>query len=229
MNWRLNRPQYAFAWIIEQDVRYSGEWGIFFSKYGLSSSGADIICYVRPNQEKTHWLKCTYCTEEDKKAEMATFLPVVRYSTKAHATMRKILLAGKTGQHEFFVYAVAKHEGLVLQPFEKDEVIGRNYGAGCYWSTDRYKAELHDKEGRKRFDGKLYHPVKAEMAYTEVCFWERPNKENDFNMLKFFYRGSGLKVWDEENEKPLPIPAKIKQIFALNAVTWVEQNITWPR
>ena len=52
MDWRLARPQYKYAWIIEQDVRFAGTWSTFFNMHQAST--ADILCWVRPNQEKRH-------------------------------------------------------------------------------------------------------------------------------------------------------------------------------
>jgi hypothetical protein len=55
MDYRLKHTQYQYAWLIEQDVMYTGPWQDFFDEHDNgASSGHDLVGLIRKNDQMYH-------------------------------------------------------------------------------------------------------------------------------------------------------------------------------
>ncbi len=158
----LDNPEYDFYWLIEYDVRFSGDWRQFFNYFDRSK--ADLLsCYIRNYADTPNWpwwgLK--HPTKEIPLQERyASFEPIYRLSNRSLKLLDLLLRDGWRGHQEVVIPTLLYHYGFRLRDFggegkfvkPRDE--NRFY---LYNSTLRWRP-LIKRVGKN--DHKLYHPVK---------------------------------------------------------------------
>jgi hypothetical protein len=118
MNYRLKRGHYEQAWIVEQDVVFTGPWQSFFAIHDApGNANRDLIAHVRLNEAKYHWKACSFCDAQDRKDSMTALLPISRYSLRLHKAIKAVLNTGLTGHHELLTHAVAKRNNMQVTKY----------------------------------------------------------------------------------------------------------------
>lgn len=167
-------PGYDFYWIIEDDVRYNGNWQDFFEAF--SSCEADFVAtHIRTSQEVPFWywwstLANPYVTITFNK-RIRSFNPIYRISKAALAFLHKSLIQFWCGHHEVLIPTLLHNGGFTLVDmggtgsFAPDTFKNRFYEAGkpdikgeLTTGTMRYRPAF-DRVGEEK--NKLYHPVKV--------------------------------------------------------------------
>jgi len=180
----LKNPNYKYYWRVEYDVKFNGNWNIFFENF-LENNSDLIGLYVKnykddPNDSFSedfwpNWNKTNLKINNDKK--MAIFFAIQRFSNRALDLLNKKYKSGIYGFCELIVPTLVNLAGFKIQD------IGKKW-----YDIDTMR--FNDKPLSKK--NKLIHPVKN-YSLVKKCqllilrlynFILRKIK----NLLKFFYR-----------------------------------------
>jgi hypothetical protein len=165
-------PEYEYYWIIEDDVRFSGNWSLLFDS--LSTVNSDFIsCSIRNWNEEPGWCwwDLTHPTKElALEKRVASFNPVYRISNRALKFINNALLDGWSGHHEVLYPSLLKNGGFLIADFggEGSYVIpGFENKVYLADRPDQFKfGYLSTMKFRPVFNmigkipNKFYHPVK---------------------------------------------------------------------
>jgi GT2 family glycosyltransferase len=169
-------PGYEHYWVIEDDVRFSGDWALFFESF-LTIPSDFITCNIRYWKEDPYWYWWNLKHPSKKvplEKRLSSLNPIYRISNIALKFINMVLLDGWCGHHEVLLPTLLKYGGYQIADFA---------GNGKFVSPD-IKTQFYssDKSGmgnilnytmrsRPTFNtigtelNKLYHPVKD--FYTE--------------------------------------------------------------
>lgn len=168
----IAHSQYKYAWHIESDVFYTGEWkNVLVHR----DPKADFLCTKSFEQESESWWKklgngtCLVdgerCFDISKKQ---SYWMASRVSRRLALALMSSLQKGQvTGHHEALIAAFCQKRGFKLQKL-KWAMIGQAFHAGnTVPYSDRGKEKRSSTLARDGpvFPAKLYHPVKC-VAYS---------------------------------------------------------------
>ncbi|MEP6809217.1 MAG: hypothetical protein ABI992_03170 [Chthoniobacterales bacterium] len=178
MRFYLEQPRYEHYWIIENDVRYCGEWGTLFEE--LRTSEADLLCTTvqrrAENPGWAHWHTLgTGEVQVPPERQLKGFIPFGRVSRRLFAACDARYRAGWCGHSEVLWPTIALEAGMRVEDIGGDGNFtppawrGRHYyNAAQDWSlfpgTFVYRPCFTEQEicgPSGRFPGWLWHPVKA--------------------------------------------------------------------
>jgi hypothetical protein len=155
---------YDYYWLVEYDVRFSGDWRVFFDCFERNNSDF-LSTHLRHYSEKREWPwwrnlnhpRISIPLEE----RLRSFNPIYRISTSALKYLHQSHRQGWCGHFEVLVPTLLYHGGFKL------EDIG---GDGMFTPPDRmnrFYREADTFRWRPVFSevglemNKLYHPVKV--------------------------------------------------------------------
>jgi hypothetical protein len=130
-----SRANYEYYWVVEYDMRFSGNWATLFRYF--SNSKADLLTTSLQEEDQVpHWarweslhLPVGYDTGKRVKA----FLPIYRISNQALQRLDLVYRAGAAGHYEALLPSVLSQAGMSLEdlggdgPFTRAENINRFY------------------------------------------------------------------------------------------------------
>ena len=172
MQFYLANPDYDYYWLIEYDVRYSGEWDEFFGAF--SGTDADLItAHVYPYAVQSDWLwwHLDHPTKSiAPEGRLRSFNPVKRMSRRALQVIHECLREGWVGHQEVLIATLLFQRGLRIEdiggsgPFTPAERKNR------FFRSPRQNSQGHLREETHRFrpafpavgdePATIYHPVK---------------------------------------------------------------------
>ncbi len=167
--WRAH-PDHARYWVLEYDVRWSGEWRRFLAAF--EDEPADLLCPGiigrADDPDWYNWPSFTGPEDLPEERQLRAFLPVFRASAALMRRMDAAYRAGWGGHCECTWPTLAREAGLAVVDLGGDGALtparyrGRFYSntpAALYLApgTLVFKPVLH-RMGRKR--DMLWHPVK---------------------------------------------------------------------
>jgi hypothetical protein len=177
--------RYKYYWVIESDVEYRGNWGIFLSAY--SECGASLIgSHIHRHQQYPAWWWWNSLTfppnirlavGDLRKA----FLPVYRLSANALDVVDEAHRLGFRGHFEAIIPTVLNINGMAIEDFRniKECYLG-DIQDPCWsrtrLSTMRFRPEISLDEFINRGMGPLlFHPVKQDWAFdgSNVIQWRK--------------------------------------------------------
>jgi GT2 family glycosyltransferase len=196
----LNMPDYDYYWVIEYDVRFSGEWQLFFDCFQTVKSDF-LTCHIRSYAEDPHWP--WWKLNHPRKSiplhkRICSFNPIYRMSKDALFFLDKEFKDGWCGHHEVALPTLLHHNGFSIREisgkgkftipgmenkFYSD--VGYNRIGKLSKRTLRYRPAflLYGKERNK-----LYHPVKplTETLNENISFYLKKlaNQRARFYVLK---------------------------------------------
>jgi len=180
MKFFRENPKYDFYWLIEYDVRYTGEWAALFDE--LRTSPADLLgTNILTYKELTNWgwwgaehLPISFVPLEQR---IKAFLPFARASRTLLQTINDKYEAGWSGHHEMAWATICAHSSLKLEDigghsqFTPASRVGRHYMSNpMHWAlfpgTFVYRPGFSHQEimkvgTRLTGSGMLWHPVKV--------------------------------------------------------------------
>ena len=178
MRFFRDHPDYEHYWIIENDVRFCGEWSSLFND--LATSAADLLTTtVRTQAEDpswAHWPTLHTGSEEIPQARLLkAFIPFGRISRRLLEACDAKYRAGWCGHSEVLWPTIALAAGLSVEDiggdgsFTPPERRGRYYfNQADAWSlfpgTFVYRPCFTEQDivgPTGRFPGWLWHPVKG--------------------------------------------------------------------
>jgi hypothetical protein len=169
----MENPNYEYYWVIEDDVRFNGNWKLLFDTY-LSVSGDFITCHIcdwAKEPEWPWWLLLHNGHEEiSLNQRVRSFNPIYRISNNALKFLDNAMLDGWTGHHEVLMPTLLKRDGFRIIDFGGNgKYVLPGFTNRFYTSANPNTKGVLDK-GTMRFrpifnaiqsePNKLYHPVK---------------------------------------------------------------------
>lgn len=153
---------YDYYWLVEDDVRFSGEWKEFFGSFASCTSDF-LSSVIETKAENPNWywwtsLKTGNAVIAEEKL-LKSFNPIYRLYSQALACVDAHLRKGWMGHHEVLLPTLLYNKGFLLEDFggEGAFVCPENK-AKFYNDTSMHIAPVLPDD-RKNY---LFHPVKEE-------------------------------------------------------------------
>jgi hypothetical protein len=162
----LKHSDYDYYWLIEYDVRFSGEWRLFFDSFRANNSDF-LACNIRkyyqyPKYRWWHSLRQP-CNAMPLHKRLKCFSPIYRISNGALSCLHQRHCEGWSGHFEVLGPTLLYHAGFKLEDiggngvFTPPERMNRFYTEG-QGATVRWRP-IFTEVGPKA--NMLYHPVKV--------------------------------------------------------------------
>jgi hypothetical protein len=168
-----DNPKYKYYWLIEDDVRFSGDWSLIFNTFSKNQNHDLITSNIRHFEEQPDWYWWNSLTHENYKVpiekRIRSFNPIYRISNEALQYTDDLLVKGWRGHHEvLFPTLIQLGGGKLLDfggsgSFVPNDFCNRFYTSdsddvgGLSKGTMRYRPIM---KRRGKMANKLYHPVK---------------------------------------------------------------------
>ena len=171
------QPDYEFYWIVEYDVRYTGNWGALFNE--LRTSDADYLgTTIQDHDENPRWAFWPTLVNAPTGAlqRVRCFNPFCRVSNRALSAIDQWYRDGGTGHYELTWTSVCKTKGLKIEDlgssgrYTPQRWRGKHYSntplnpplsPGTFVFRPPFRADAIAKAGAKN-PGRpmLWHPIK---------------------------------------------------------------------
>lgn len=140
-----NNQSYDYFWVIENDVKFTGNWKILFDKY--EHLNCDLLaCHIGHRGDNWHWLRSHNTLS---KTYVAAYLPFSRFSSRLVKEGYKTLSAGNKAYLEIFWSTLCNMRGFTMTNMENSDF-------GFFtWLPKGQSTTVNSKEINK-----LWHPVK---------------------------------------------------------------------
>lgn len=163
-------PAGGRLWTIEYDVRFTGDWQLFFGH--MDRSDADLLtCHLRSWRQEPRWhwwpsLRGPAGEQLDAAVLRRGLLVVARYSSRALAELARLHAAGWRGHQEVAVPTLLGQAGLEVRDINDVGAAPRRFYTSAtsrrgkmrgLFATVRYRP-VRNRAGWRR--NMLYHPVK---------------------------------------------------------------------
>jgi hypothetical protein len=173
----LEFPGYDYYWVIEDDVRFTGEWKYFFDFFNAYEDDF-ISSHLRTFSNEPEWiwwrsLSHTYQMIPDSK-RIRSFNPIYRISSRALRYIHYALSEKWKGHHEVLLPTLLYHNCYKIMDFGGCGDFVANGNCNMFYTSSGSDPKGLLREGTMRFrpvykapgneKNKLYHPVKVETA-----------------------------------------------------------------
>jgi hypothetical protein len=167
-----DNPGYAHYWIIEYDVRFSGDWRLFFSHF--QDTNKDFLtCHIRCHKDEPNWRY--WALQHPRQTipvadRLRSFNTVYRLSKSALAFLDQSMKDGWCGHHEVLLPTLLYRNGFSIMdiggngsftPKTMENMFYVDSGSDSRGTLAKGTMRFRPcfwKAGIKR--NKLYHPVK---------------------------------------------------------------------
>jgi Protein of unknown function (DUF3405) len=178
----LSHPGYDYYWLVEYDVRYTGNWNSFTSSFG-SYDHDFLTAHIRRFSDEPLWYWWRTLEHPSKEItpgeRIRSFNVIFRISNRALGFLHRELPTGWLGHHEALIATVLHRYGFTLLdfggdgPFAPPELCNKTYishssrdGSLCNNSGTLRFRPARAKSGPLK--NKIYHPVKPERFLLSV-------------------------------------------------------------
>ncbi|MDD1684074.1 MAG: DUF3405 domain-containing protein [Methanoregula sp.] len=192
LDFYLSHREYNYYWVIEFDVRYTGDWGSLLNSYGAFDHDL-IACHIRQINDEPDWWWWDSFGHPAKTIDWTGYLRsinvIYRISNRALLLVNDAQQDGWRGHPEVLIPTLLHHNGCKLLDFGGDgkftlpDLRNTFYTSGSTrdgvpspFGTYRWKPS-RAKAGMCR--NKMYHPVKP-----------RSMMEQPVERVRFFVRWS---------------------------------------
>ena len=146
-------PQYDYYWLVEDDVRFTGDWSDFFDAFEMDNSDF-ISSYLRKYADEPDWPwwgSLKNCGTGVETCDLVhTFNPIYRISNRALERVDKCLKDGWSGHHEVLFPTLLAMSGMSVRDF--------NDGKSMFYFNETFShLPLKPQDVRHNV---LYHPIK---------------------------------------------------------------------
>lgn len=158
----IEHPNYDYYWIIEDDVRFNGDWCLLFDNFrNISSDFISSSLFDLHDKEEWVWTDSLYNPNVYIPIEkrIRSFNPIYRISNKAIKYIYESILNGWSGHHEVLIPTLLHNNNFTINDFATDVkyAIKNNTQNFYLGETMRYRPIFSEIGTIKN---KLYHPVK---------------------------------------------------------------------
>lgn len=166
-------PSYSYVWLIEYDVRFSGNWRRLFDAFADNDAALLGTSLTRREErpEWPWWTSLQPAEGEESAEQICGFFPVIRLSRTAAAVLVAAYARGWRGHHECVVPTVLHREGLRIEDLGGDSDFVAPGNEGRFYTNQRLEASL----GKGSF---VWRPARAEPGAEADKLWH-PVKQSD--------------------------------------------------
>ncbi|MBL7699005.1 MAG: hypothetical protein JNK79_12650 [Chitinophagaceae bacterium] len=169
----LTNKQYQYYWCIEDDVEFNGKWADLID--AVSTVDYDFITsHIRRYSDIPDWFwwDSYRVPGEDFDSDnlISSFNPIYRISNRALAYVDANLKNGFRGHHEVLLPTMLKRGGYSIADFSTEANNITPNLSFCTLKTMRWLPVFLFIGNNKN---KLYHPVKANVSFSQVMEYIR--------------------------------------------------------
>lgn len=173
LHFARSHPDFTHLWVIEYDVRFSGDWDVLFRHF--ESCGSDLLtCHIRTQRDEPWWAWWGSAPDFQtlpRDAKLRAFCPIYRISAGALRHVEAHQRAGGVGHYEHLLPTLLHRDGFTLRDFggvgafvapgdwNRFYVDSRPFdrSGALRWGTMRYRPPIR---WVGPWPNRLYHPVK---------------------------------------------------------------------
>ena len=205
---------YDYYWLVEDDVRFSGEWKEFFGSFASCTSDF-LSSVIETKAENPTWYWWTSLkTGNEVIAEeklLKSFNPIYRLSSQALACIDAHLRIGWMGHYEVLLPTLLYNKGFLLEDFGGEGTFVRPENNAKFYDDTSMRIAPVLPDDRKNY---LFHPVKEEKvrqdgAYKKNAVFVPVGKDSlhrqllkgdaDFDLHLLIYDGSYSKFCNDSD------------------------------
>ena len=153
---------YDYYWLVEDDVRFSGDWKDFFNSFASSTSDF-LSSVIETKAENPNWywwtsLKAGNEVIAEEKL-LKSFNPIYRLSRQALACIDAYLRIGWIGHHEVLLPTLLYNKGFLVEDFGDEGAFVCPENKAKFYNDTSMRIAPVLPDDRKNY---LFHPVKEE-------------------------------------------------------------------
>lgn len=205
---------YDYYWLVEDDVRFSGEWKDFFGSFASCTSDF-LSSVIETKAENPTWYWWTSLkTGNEVIAEeklLKSFNPIYRLSSQALVCIDAHLRIGWMGHYEVLLPTLLYNKGFLLEDFGGEGTFVRPENNAKFYDDTSMRIAPVLLDDRKNY---LFHPVKEEKvrldgAYKKNAVFVPVGKDSlhrqllkgdaDFDLHLLIYDGSYNKFCNDSD------------------------------
>lgn len=205
---------YDYYWLVEDDVRFSGDWKDFFDSFASSTSDF-LSSVIETKAENPTWYWWTSLkTGNEVIAEeklLKSFNPIYRLSSQALVCIDAHLRIGWMGHYEVLLPTLLYNKGFLLEDFGGEGTFVRPENNAKFYDDTSMRIAPVLPDDRKNY---LFHPVKEEKvrqdgAYKKNAVFVPVGKDSlhrqllkgdaDFDLHLLIYDGSYNKFCNDSD------------------------------
>lgn len=153
---------YDYYWLVEDDVRFSGDWKDFFDSFASSTSDF-LSSVIETKAENPNWYWwASLKTGNEVIAEeklLKAFNPIYRLSRQALACIDAYLRIGWMGHHEVLLPTLLYNKGFLVEDFGGVRAFVCPENKAKFYNDTSMRIAPVLPDDRKNY---LFHPVKEE-------------------------------------------------------------------
>ena len=153
---------YDYYWLVEDDVRFSGEWKEFFDSFASCTSDfLSSVIETKAENPNWYWWSCLKTGNEAIAVDrlLRSFNPIYRLSSQALACIDDHLRKDWIGHHEVLLPTLLYNKGFLLEDFGGEGIFGRPENNAKFYDDTSMRRAPVVPDDRKNY---LFHPVKEE-------------------------------------------------------------------
>lgn len=205
---------YDYYWLVEDDVRFSGEWKDFFGSFASCTSDF-LSSVIETKAENPTWYWWTSLkTGNEVIAEeklLKSFNPIYRLSSQALVCIDAHLRIGWMGHYEVLLPTLLYNKGFLLEDFGGEGTFVRPENNAKFYDDTSMRIAPVLPDDRRNY---LFHPVKEEKvrldgAYKKNAVFVPVGKDSlhrqllkgdaDFDLHLLIYDGSYNKFCNDSD------------------------------
>lgn len=161
---------YDYYWLVEDDVRFSGEWKDFFGSFASCTSDfLSSVIETKAENPTWCWWTCLKTGNEVIAEEklLKSFNPIYRLSSQALACIDAHLRIGWMGHYEVLLPTLLYNKGFLLEDFGGEGTFVRPENNAKFYDDTSMRIAPVLPDDRKSY---LFHPVKEEKVRQEGSY-----------------------------------------------------------
>lgn len=161
---------YDYYWLVEDDVRFSGDWKDFFDSFASSTSDflSSVIETKAENPTWYWWTSLKVGNEVIAEEKLLkSFNPIYRLSSQALVCIDAHLRIGWMGHNEVLLPTLLYNKGFLLEDFGGEGTFVRLENNAKFYDDTSMRIAPVLPDDRKNY---LFHPVKEEKVRLDGSY-----------------------------------------------------------
>lgn len=161
---------YDYYWLVEDDVRFSGEWKDFFGSFASCTSDfLSSVIKTKAENPTWCWWTCLKTGNEVIAEEklLKSFNPIYRLSSQALVCIDAHLRIGWMGHYEVLLPTLLYNKGFLLEDFGGEGTFVRPENNAKFYDDTSMRIAPVLPDDRKNY---LFHPVKEEKVRLDGSY-----------------------------------------------------------
>ena len=161
---------YDYYWLVEDDVRFSGEWKDFFGSFASCTSDfLSSVIETKAENPTCYWWTSLKTGNEVMAEEklLKSFNPIYRLSSQALVCIDAHLRIGWMGHYEVLLPTLLYNKGFLLEDFGGEGTFVRPENNAKFYDDTSMRIAPVLPDDRKNY---LFHPVKEEKVRLDGSY-----------------------------------------------------------